>query len=56
LQHILAITELPQIDFWCYLPGKPGLHLLIERDAAYIDRLLLAEEKFWHEVLSLCPQ
>ncbi len=56
LQHILAITDLPQIDFWCYLPGKPGLHLLIERDAAYIDRLLIAEEKFWHEVLSLCPQ
>ena len=28
LQHILAITHLELIDFWCYLPNRPEIHLV----------------------------
>ena len=31
LQHILAVTGLESIDFWCYLPGLPGV--LVSRPA-----------------------
>jgi len=47
LQHILAVTGLEAIDFWCYLPRRPEVHLSVQRDQRYIDRLLRAEEKFW---------
>jgi len=50
LQHILAVTGLPRIDFWCYLPGRPEIHLCIERDNHYIDRLIETETKFWQEL------
>jgi predicted phage-related endonuclease len=50
LQHILAVTELPEIDFWCYLPDLPEIHLRIARDERYIKRLLEAEEGFWREI------
>jgi putative phage-type endonuclease len=51
LQHILALTDLPSIDFYCYLPGEKGVHLSIPRDDLYIDRLLDAEYQFWQEIL-----
>ena len=51
LQHILAVTELEIIDFWCYWPGMPHVHVRVERDDAYIRRLLDAEAAFWSEVL-----
>ena len=38
LQHILAITHLPCIDFWCYLPDRPEVHLCIQRDDVYIQK------------------
>jgi len=47
LQHILAITNLPAIDFFCYLPGMPEIHLQIKRNEGYISDLLEAEYKFW---------
>jgi len=51
LQHILAVTNLPSIDFYCYLPGRPGVHLLIPRHDRYIKRLLDAEYLFWQKIL-----
>lgn len=56
LQHILALTELPALDFWCYLPSKTPLHLSVPRDDAYIQRLLVAEARFWEEVTRLRPR
>jgi len=51
LQHILAVTHLPSIDFYCYFPGQTGVHLCIPRDDSYIRRLLDKEDQFWKEVL-----
>ena len=50
LQHTLAVTGLHSIDFWCYWPGKPELLLSVERDGAYIERLLNRELEFWNQV------
>jgi putative phage-type endonuclease len=50
LQHILAVTGLQQIDFWCFLPDLPQVHLRVVRDDHYIDRLIEEEHKFWEEV------
>jgi putative phage-type endonuclease len=47
LQHILVVTGLPVIDYWCYCPPHPALRLEVRRDEAYIERLLAAEEAFW---------
>lgn len=51
LQHILAVTGLPYIDFFCYLPLRPEVHLLVKRDDAYIARLISAEQLFWHQLI-----
>jgi putative phage-type endonuclease len=51
LQHILAVTGLPEIDFVCYLPGRPVVHLPVPRDEGYIRSLLAAEREFWALVL-----
>ena len=48
LQHILAVTGLPVIDYWCYLPACAPLRLEVRRDEAYQQRLLAAEEAFWN--------
>lgn len=47
LQHILAVTALPVLDYWCYCPPHQPLRLEVRRDDAYIERLLAAEEAFW---------
>jgi putative phage-type endonuclease len=52
LQHILAVTGLREIDFWCYLPHLPEVHIIVGRDDGYIKRLLEAEHAFWQRVLS----
>lgn len=52
LQHILAVTGLESIDFWCYLPGEEPVHVTVARDDAYIERLLVVEAAFWLEVLA----
>jgi putative phage-type endonuclease len=51
LQHILAVTGLQRIDFWCYLPGYPEVRLSVDRDARYIDTLIKTENEFWQELL-----
>ena len=52
LQHILAVTNLPHIDFFCWLPKLPEIHLRIERDDRYITRLIVAEQAFWQQLLT----
>ncbi len=51
LQHILAVTNLPSIDFWCYLPSRPEVHLNVGRDENYISRLIDTERLFWQQVV-----
>ena len=51
LQHILAVTGLHEIDFWCYLPGYPEVHITVGRDEGYIKRMLETEHAFWQKVL-----
>ncbi len=51
LQHILAVTNLPSIDFWCYLPSRPEVHLSVARDENYISRLIDTERLFWQQVV-----
>jgi len=53
LQHILAVTGLPTIDFVCHFPMKTPIFLTVERDEVYIEKLIRAEEKFWSLVLEL---
>jgi putative phage-type endonuclease len=53
LQHILAVTGLASLDFWCYLPDRPELLLTVARDDAYVERLLRAELEFWNRVQSM---
>jgi putative phage-type endonuclease len=50
VQHILAVTGLPAIDFFCYWPGQPTVLVAVERDEGYIERLLKAEAGFWSKV------
>jgi len=35
LQHILALTGPPSIDFWCYLPGRPYVHIIVVNKIDY---------------------
>ena len=51
LQHILYVTGLREIDFWCYLPNLPEVHIIVERDDGYIKQLLKTESEFWQRVL-----
>lgn len=51
LQHILAVTDLPHIDFFCWLPTLPEIHLCIKRDDHYIARLIVAEQEFWQQLI-----
>jgi putative phage-type endonuclease len=50
LQHILAVTGFDSLDFWCYSLSRPELLLRVERDDAYIERLLNRELDFWNHV------
>jgi putative phage-type endonuclease len=50
MQHILAVTGLNTLDFWCYWPGCPELLLPVERNDTYIERLLTREMEFWNQV------
>lgn len=47
LQHILSVTGLPVIDYWCFCPTRSPVRLTVPRDDAYIERLVAAEEIFW---------
>ena len=50
MQHILAITGLDLLDFWCYWPDYTPLLVPVPRNVAYIERLLKAELEFWNLV------
>lgn len=50
LQHILAVTGLLYIDFFCYLPRRPEVHLRIKRNDAYIAMLTSVEQAFWQQL------
>jgi putative phage-type endonuclease len=50
IQHILAVTGLDSLDFWCYWPGCPSILIPVPRDPAYIERLLNRELEFWNLV------
>ncbi|MDP6265099.1 MAG: YqaJ viral recombinase family protein [Pseudomonadales bacterium] len=50
VQHILAVTGLDSLDFWCYWPDQPELLLSVDRDDSYIERLLDRELEFWNQV------
>jgi len=52
LQHILAVTDLPHIEFFCWLPNLPEIHLRIKRDDRYIARLIVAEQEFWQQLIN----
>ncbi len=51
LQHILAVTGLQEIDYWCYIPDNSEIHIRVSRDEAYIARLIEMEKLFWHELV-----
>lgn len=50
LQHLLAVTGLDTLDFWCYWPGSRELLVPVKRDANYIERLMKRELDFWNLV------
>jgi hypothetical protein len=50
LQHILAITKLDIIDFFCHWPGEEDIHLPVKRDEPYIKVMLAREEEFFGEL------
>lgn len=47
VQHILAVTGLESLDFWCYWPDNPTVLLRVQRNNSYIERLLRKEQAFW---------
>jgi len=46
LQHILFITGLHLIDYWCYLPGREGRLIQVQRDDIYISNVIQKGEAF----------
>jgi putative phage-type endonuclease len=46
LQHILAITGLPFIDYFCGFNNSPTIHIVVQRDEPYIKKMLDAEWGF----------
>lgn len=52
LQHILAVTDLPMIDFFCHWPGRKDIHYKVARHQDWIDYLISAEHDFWRQVCS----
>jgi len=51
LQHILAVTGLGGIDFFCHFPSEGAdIHIKVARDDEYIERLLTTEAAFWKNV------
>ena len=55
VQHILAVTGLPSLHFWCYWPESPNPEILhvVKRDEKYIKNLMDKEQEFWSEVVGL---
>ena len=51
VQHILAVTGLYSLDFWCYWPGSPAILLPVNRNDTYIEKLIQRELEFWDGVI-----
>ncbi len=52
LQHILMVTGLSSIDFFCWLPRRKGVLIVVHRDDAYIEKLFQKEYEFWQRVMA----
>ncbi len=52
LQHIMSVSGVPSMHFWCYLPRRAGILLDVERDGRYIENLDRVECAFWEMVLA----
>ena len=52
LQQTLAVTGLPSIDFWVWLPGRSPLLITEHRDEVYIAALATRGAAFWERVLA----
>jgi putative phage-type endonuclease len=50
LQHILSVTGFKHIDFFCYLPSRPHVRLRVARNDGYIEKLIIAEHRFWQQL------
>ncbi len=50
VQHILAVTGLPGMDFWCYWPGREPVLIPVSRDDLFIRMLIAVEEEFWERL------
>ena len=46
LQHILAVTGYPSIDFFCYWPSHGEILITVKRNDEYIDNLIYQELSF----------
>ena len=46
LQHILFITGLDELDYWCYRPDESGILMPVTRSDAYIERIIETGEQF----------
>ena len=53
LQHIMAVTGLPEMDFWAYWPNQRPVHLHVVRDERYIERLVETEQAAWERLSGL---
>jgi len=50
LQHLLMITGLEEIDYWCYLQNKKGILMTVSRDQRFISKLYKAEKEFAEKI------
>ena len=50
LQHILLITNLNEIDFFCHWPGEEDIRIRVKRDDDYISVMLAREEEFFRDL------
>lgn len=50
LQHILFVTGIESIDYWCYQEGDDGILIEVKRDEEYIGHLVEAENEFMQDL------
>lgn len=50
LQHIMAVTGLPSIDYWGYDPDRGGVRFVHERNEHSITEMLEKMHSFWQKV------
>ena len=52
LQHQIEVANLDRIHYWSF-DGEKGVHLVCERDQAYIDRIMMHEKWFYQCMLDV---